>query len=164
MVYLKFVARNSYNVKLVPGTICNGRCFFANSNNSPMRACARNKLSCDVVLLPRLPVVEFLFRGLHREPSLRDIIRLTSNWKGYRSFFTMPGNPTVEGKWTKQVNLEVIDNHNYDISIKEVSHMLVNLKWMDDHWIHVYQATLRPGFRTMYHRSFQSTPSIAYTA
>ena len=92
-----------------------------------MRACARNKLSCDVVFLPRLPIVEFPFRGLHRESSLRDIIRLTSNWKGYRSFFTMLGNRIIEGKWTRQVNLEVIDNQKYDISIKEVSHMLVNV-------------------------------------
>ena len=94
-----------FKVKMTPGDArslagggCNGRCFFANLNSSPMRACARNKLSCDAVLLPRLPVVEFLFRGLHHEPSLRDIIRLTSNWKGYRSFSTMLGNRTIEGK------------------------------------------------------------------
>ena len=134
-----------FKVKMTPGDArslagggCNGRCFFANLNSSPMRACARNKLSCDAVLLPRLPVVEFLFRGLHHEPSLRDIIRLTSNWKGYRSFSTMLGNRTIEGKWTRQVNVEVIDNHNYDISMKEVSHMLVDLKWMDGHWMPIY--------------------------
>ena len=129
-----------FEVKMTPGDArslagggCNGRCFFANLNNPPMKACARNKLSCDVVFLPRLPVIEFLFRGLHCELSLQGIIRLTFNWKGYRPFFTMPGSPAIEDKWTKQANLGVIDNHNYYIPMKEVPHMLVNLKWMDGH-------------------------------
>ena len=60
-----------FEVKITPGDArslagggCNGRCFFANSNSSPTRACARNKLSSDVVLLPRLPVVNFFFEAL----------------------------------------------------------------------------------------------------
>ena len=72
-----------FEVKITPGDArslagggCNGRCFFANLNNPSMKACARNKLSRDVVFLPRLPVVEFLFRGLHYELSLQGILRL----------------------------------------------------------------------------------------
>ena len=116
------------DARSLAGGGCNGRCFFANLNSLPMRACARNELSCDVVFPPRLPVIEFLFRGLHCKLSLQGIICLTSNWKGYRAFFTIPGNPAIEDKWTKQANLGVIDNHNYYISIKEVSHMLVKFE------------------------------------